>query len=159
MCIRDSYFGVVNQEAQAKAEVSDGDFTYYSNEDNLFKEHDDSLVYATLEENFTRVDGSMYFLPRESPSALYLDTGLVGKDLVSEAQYAVSYTHLALFAGAFKAHHRFVKQETIDKIYAAMPNKEYLIGKLAEMYNEPIIARMEEPDNKAGKNVEWTTNW
>lgn len=83
-------FGVVNQEAQAKAEVSDGDFTYYSNEDNLFKEHDDSLVYATLEENFTRVDGSMYFLPRESPSALYLDTGLVGKDLVSEAQYEVT---------------------------------------------------------------------
>ena len=65
----------------------------------------------------------------------------------------------ALFAGAFKAHHRFVKQETIDKIYAAMPNKEDLIGKLAEMYNEPIIALMEEPDNKAGKNVEWTTNW
>ena len=83
-------FGVVNQEAQAKAEVSDGDFTYYSNEDNLFKEHDDSLVYATLEENFTRVDGSMYFLPRESPSALYLDTGLAGKDLVSEAQYEVT---------------------------------------------------------------------
>lgn len=83
-------FGVVNQEAQAKAEVSDGDFTYYSNEDNLFKEHDDSLVYATLEENFTRVDGSMYFLPRESPSALYLDTGLVGRDLVSEAQYEVT---------------------------------------------------------------------
>ena len=83
-------FGVVNQEAQAKAEVSDGDFTYYSNEDNLFKEHDDSLVYATLEENFTRVDGSMYFLPRKSPSALYLDTGLVGRDLVSEAQYEVT---------------------------------------------------------------------
>ena len=83
-------FGVVNQEAQAKAEVSDGDFTYYSNEDNLFKEHDDSLMYATLEENFTRVDGSMYFLPRESPSALYLDTGLVGRDLVSEAQYEVT---------------------------------------------------------------------
>lgn len=83
-------FGVVNQEAQAKAEVSDGEFTYYSNEENLFKEHDDSLVYATLEENFTRVDGSMYFLPRESPSALYLDTGLVGRDLVSEAQYEVT---------------------------------------------------------------------
>lgn len=83
-------FGVVNQEAQAKAEVSDGDFTYYSNEENLFKEHDDSLVYATLEENFTRVDGSMYFLPREPPSALYLDTGLVGRDLVSEAQYEVT---------------------------------------------------------------------
>jgi hypothetical protein len=64
----------------------------------------------------------------------------------------------ALFAGAFKAHHRFVKQEVIDKIYAAMPNKEDLIGKLAEMYNEPIMSLMDEPEDAAG-NVEWVTSW
>lgn len=62
-----------------------------------------------------------------------------------------------LFAGAFKAHHRFLKQEVIDEIYTAMPNKDELIGKLAEMYNDPIMSLMEEP--KQGKNVEWTTNW
>ena len=65
----------------------------------------------------------------------------------------------ALFAGAFKAHHRFVKQEVIDRIYAAMPNKESLIGKLAEMYNEPIESLMADPDEKAAKNVEWTASW
>lgn len=65
----------------------------------------------------------------------------------------------ALFAGAFKAHHRFVKQDVIDKIYEGMPDKEKLINKLAEMYNEPIEALMEEPDEDTGKNVEWTTNW
>lgn len=64
----------------------------------------------------------------------------------------------ALFAGAFKAHHRFVKQDVIDKIYAAMPNKEELIGKLAEMYNEPILSLMDEPEEAAG-NVEWVTSW
>ena len=64
----------------------------------------------------------------------------------------------ALFAGAFKAHHRFVKQETIDAIYANMPNKDKLIEKLAEMYNEPIMSLMEEPADKA-KNVDWVTNW
>lgn len=65
----------------------------------------------------------------------------------------------ALFAGAFKAHHRFVKQDVIDEIYAGMPRKEELVGKLAEMYNDPIAALMEEPDEKSVKNVEWETNW
>ena len=64
----------------------------------------------------------------------------------------------ALFAGAFKAHHRFVKQEVIDKIFAAMPDKETLIGKLSEMYNEPIMSLLDEPDEKTG-NVEWVTSW
>jgi hypothetical protein len=64
----------------------------------------------------------------------------------------------ALFAGAFKAHHRFVKQDVIDDIYANMPNKDKLIEKLAEMYNEPIISLMEEPEDTA-KNVEWVTSW
>ena len=64
----------------------------------------------------------------------------------------------ALFAGAFKAHHRFVKPDVIDKIYAGMPNKDKLIEKLAEMYNEPIMSLMEEPADTA-KNVDWMTSW
>lgn len=65
----------------------------------------------------------------------------------------------ALFAGAFKAHHRFVQPEVIDEIYAAVPDKEKLIGKLAEMYNEPIAALMQDPDPKSAKNVSWTASW
>ena len=64
----------------------------------------------------------------------------------------------ALFAGAFKAHHRFVKPEVIDEIYANMPNKDKLIEKLAEMYNEPIISLMQEPEDTA-KNVDWMASW
>lgn len=80
-------FGLVNQEAQAKAKVDDGEFAYFSNKTNVFGEKDDSTVYATLEENFTRVDGSMFFLPRENAAGGYYDTGIVGKELVSEAIY------------------------------------------------------------------------
>ncbi len=80
-------FGLVNQEAQAKASVSDGDDTYYSNNDNLFGEHTDDTIYATMEENFTRVDGSMFFLPRSSAATSFYDTGVVSKYLVSDAQY------------------------------------------------------------------------
>lgn len=63
-----------------------------------------------------------------------------------------------LFAGAFLAHHRFVKQEVIDAIYAKMTGKEELIGKLADMYNEPIMALVEEPEESEG-NVSWTASW
>lgn len=64
----------------------------------------------------------------------------------------------ALFAGAFKAHHRFVKPDVIDEIYSHMPDKEKLIEKLAEMYNEPIVSLMEEPEDSA-KNVDWMASW
>lgn len=80
-------FGLVNQEAQAKASIGNGSFTYYSNKDNLFGEHTDDTIYATLEENFTRVDGSMFFLPRQTTADKFYDTGLIGEGLVSEAQY------------------------------------------------------------------------
>ena len=64
----------------------------------------------------------------------------------------------ALFAGAFLAHHRFVKEDIIDDIYSKLTKKEDLIGKLAEMYNEPILALVEEPE-KAEGNLDWTATW
>lgn len=64
----------------------------------------------------------------------------------------------ALFEGAFLAHHRFEKKEVITEIFDNMTDKEGLIGKLAEMYNEPIMALVEEPEENT-KNVKWTANW
>ena len=64
----------------------------------------------------------------------------------------------ALFAGAFLANHKFVKQDVIENIYSKLTNKESLIGKLAEMYNEPIMALVEEPEEDKG-NVDWTATW
>lgn len=83
-------FGLINQEAQAKAKIEDGDFAYFSNVNNLFSEHSNIMIYATLEENFTKVDGSMFFLPRQNHSGAYLNTGLVGNKLVSVAQYVLT---------------------------------------------------------------------
>jgi hypothetical protein len=64
----------------------------------------------------------------------------------------------ALFAGAFLANHRYVKQEVIDEIFSKMTNKADLIGKLAEMYNEPIMALIDEPD-ESSENLTWTQSW
>lgn len=60
-----------------------------------------------------------------------------------------------LFEGAFVMHHRFEKAERIRQIYDQLTNKAELIGKLAEMYNEPLEAMM---DNAEG-NVSWSASW
>lgn len=82
------------------------------------------------------------------------DEGFVAKHIEDRPMSVLP----ALFAGAFKAHHKWVKAEVIEDIYAHMPNKEVLIEKLAEMYNEPLIALLKEPDDSA-KNVDWMASW
>ncbi len=78
--------------------------------------------------------------------------------IASDVENKPMSTLPALFAGAFLAHHRFVKQEVVDSIFSKMKNKDELIGKLAEMYNEPILALVEEPAENEG-NLDWTTSW
>ena len=63
-----------------------------------------------------------------------------------------------LFAGAFKAHHRFVKPDVIDEIFFKMKNRGELIGRLAEMYNEPLMALIDDPD-ESSENLTWTQSW
>lgn len=82
-------FGLVNQEVQAKATVDNGSYAYYSNKDNIFGEHIDDTIYATLEEEFTKVDGSMFFLPRATEGGRYYDTGIVSDKLISEVRCEV----------------------------------------------------------------------
>ena len=94
-------FGLINQEAQAKATVEDGDFAYYANAKNVLGEKSDDTVYATLEENFTRVDGSMFFLPRENQSGTYFDTGIISDKLLTEAIFELTI-NLNIVATDFK---------------------------------------------------------
>lgn len=61
----------------------------------------------------------------------------------------------ALFAGAFLAHHPGVPSETVNKIYASLPNKEGLIEALTTLYNEPILTLLEEPTEGAVGNAAW----
>ena len=78
--------------------------------------------------------------------------------VVSEIETKPMTVLPALFAGAFLANHRSVKPEVIDEIYSKMINKQELIGKLAEMYNEPIMALVDEPEESEG-NLDWTASW
>lgn len=63
-----------------------------------------------------------------------------------------------LFAGAFLANHQYTSKTVIDNILSKMTNRQELIGKLAEMYNEPIMALLDEPEESEG-NVNWTASW
>lgn len=66
----------------------------------------------------------------------------------------------ALFAGAFLAHHRFVKRNVIDAIYAKLNHKDELIGALVEMYNEPLMALLDEPEQENDEgNLSWKAGW
>ena len=59
-----------------------------------------------------------------------------------------------LFAGAFLAHHPYVKKEVVDAIFAQCADKETLLQKLGEMYNDPIRVMTESEGN-----LKWEANW
>jgi hypothetical protein len=81
--------------------------------------------------------------------------GFVANDIVAKPMSTLP----KLFAGAFKAHHKFdTKQKQIDEIFDLFGNKQALIEKLAEMYAEPIEALMDD-DNVEGNAIAWEANF
>lgn len=79
--------GIVNSDAQEKLKVSaDTDLAYFS-VGNLSDSINVTQIYATCEENFSKVDGSMYFLPAQSASSSYYYNGLVSDDLYGSISF------------------------------------------------------------------------
>jgi len=78
--------------------------------------------------------------------------------VASDIQDKPMSTLPVLFAGAFLAHHRYVKASVIDAIFEKLTNKAEFLGKLAEMYNEPLEAMMDEPEESEG-NASWGASW
>lgn len=60
-----------------------------------------------------------------------------------------------LWNGAFLAHHRNEKASVVEAIYNKMPRKQDLLEALIELYNEPLNALLEEPDEDEEGNIEW----
>jgi hypothetical protein len=61
-----------------------------------------------------------------------------------------------LIQGAFLAHHRRIKDETMNAIIKRLAGKEELIAKLVEMYAETTQTLFDDPDEG---NLEWEANW
>lgn len=86
------FLGIVSKEAQVSAKAQ-GTFAPYSYEEDSTKSVKFEAYYATPEENFTRVDGSQYFLPRSGGFALY--QGAVTQDILAPITYSFApYTAL-----------------------------------------------------------------
>lgn len=75
--------GVVNSDAQNNAVLDEEtELTYYSDGKKPFDGYTVSKTYATAEQNFSKVDGSMYFLPKETDGYSYYNNGIVTKDIL-----------------------------------------------------------------------------
>jgi hypothetical protein len=80
--------------------------------------------------------------------------GFVANDIVEKPMNTLP----KLFAGAFKAHHKFdVKQKTIDEIFELFSNKHALVEKLAKMYAEPMETLMDGVDE--GNAIAWDASF
>ncbi|MBD5545804.1 MAG: hypothetical protein HDQ97_00085 [Lachnospiraceae bacterium] len=74
--------GVINSKAQKNIKISDSsNLTYYSDKKQLFEGHTVDQIYATAEQGFSRVDGSMYFLPKDHDFIFY-NNGAVSDELL-----------------------------------------------------------------------------
>lgn len=80
--------------------------------------------------------------------------GFVANDIIAKPMLTLP----KLFAGAFKAHHKYdTKQKQIDEIFELFKNKQALVEKLAEMYAEPMETLMDDVDT--GNAIAWDANF
>ena len=70
--------GIINSEAQENIESSGtNNLAYFSDVIKPFKGYVVDMPYATAEENYSKIDGTMYFLPKEENGYEYYNNGLV----------------------------------------------------------------------------------
>lgn len=75
--------GVVNSDAQNNAVLDEEtEITYYSDGKKPFDGYTVTKPYATAEQNFSKVDGSMYFLPKETDGYSFYNNGIVTNDIL-----------------------------------------------------------------------------
>ena len=76
--------GIVNQDAQktARVDLDKNNLAYFSNPIKPFEGYAVGKMYATCEQDFSKVDGSMYFLPNQDSGLSYYNNGLVSAGLL-----------------------------------------------------------------------------
>ena len=85
--------GLINQEAQASAYIPDQEkYAYYSNLTWPLNNYEVSELYETCDQDYSTVDGSMYFLPRERQDAV-LNQGIITDDLLGEVEICFPVQH------------------------------------------------------------------
>lgn len=108
--------GIVNQEAQNTASVNASQFntTYFSSTEHLFDGVGVSKVYATAEQNFSKIDGSMYFLPSEDSGMTYYNNGLVAQAFLGSFYFKFETTQLNIRGLMLNFGHSFPKTFSVE---------------------------------------------
>lgn len=78
--------GVVNSDAQKSVSVEEDNLAYFANPTAPLDGIVPTRIYGTCEKNFSKVDGSMYFLPPEGSSSYY-NNGIVTEELVGSIYF------------------------------------------------------------------------
>lgn len=81
--------GLINHMAQNSAQVQGEEFTYFSDLVKPISAEKVDKVYATFERSFSKVDQSMYFLPRYGAGNTYYNAGIVTSGLCSQGNAPV----------------------------------------------------------------------
>lgn len=78
--------GIYNLEAQKNIQVDKerNELTYFSNTKEPFLGNSVDRIYATPEQKFSKVDGSMYFAPTKNYNGEYYNNGIVSKNILGE---------------------------------------------------------------------------
>lgn len=85
--------GLINQQAQASAYIPDHEnYTYYSSFKRPLDNYEVQELYATCDQDYTAVDDSMYFLPRERPDVV-LNQGVVSEELLGPLEIRFPVQH------------------------------------------------------------------
>lgn len=85
--------GMINQEAQAGAYVPESEcYTYFSNLAKPMDNYKVTELYAECGQDYTPVDGSMYFMPRD-PEEVALNQGIVSEGIKGtiEIHFPIQY--------------------------------------------------------------------
>ncbi len=79
--------GLINQGAQASAAVSDpNEYTYYSSLTRPLNNYAVEELYSACDQNYTTVDGGMYFLPRKCEDVV-LNQGIVSESVLGTIEF------------------------------------------------------------------------
>ena len=79
--------GIVNSEAQENLTVDESSKLAYFSDHKIRQSSAVTQPYATNEQNWSKVDGTMYFLPSEVSGATFYDNGLVSRDLFGAIKF------------------------------------------------------------------------
>lgn len=75
--------GVINREAQKTVSAKDkrNNFAWFSDIEKPFNDYAVERIYATAEQGFTKLDGSMYFAPDKDSGMEIYNQGIVTQDI------------------------------------------------------------------------------